>query len=355
MMRQKSKYYIMNKTTDFEKGCGCVYKDESMILNNYYISKVFDGFETQMRWYKLVSDFVLPVNTYLKITFFTTDTKEIVFDGRTYSIQKVITSDMSYEQKCVMLEELKQMTVPMEKEILLTNLTGRYLFFMLESTLADEQIPKIYSMKLFYQPHMWSQELPEIFRMQQNDFLERYLAIFQSLYEDMEQQIENTPKNYAIECADYDFLKWLSGWYCLEHPEIWNEEQLRYLMKNALRFFKRIGTRQVIEEICMLYLGEKPEIIEYYQSLEPDYICPQGLIRQQIFINPYVFTIVVHERMLNQAEQKTLARIVDSCKPAHMEANIIVKSEKIRQNSYLNVGSRIPFGSMGEDELLILK
>lgn len=345
-MRQRPEYYILNKAADFEKGCGCRYRDGAMILDQYYFSGVFDSLNSRTGWYKLVSDFVLPVNAYMKITFFNTDSKEIVSDGRVCYIEDVINSDMDYEQKCSVLYGIRKKTVPMEKEILLTEFKKRYLFFLLEGTVTDKQAPKLYSMKLFYQPYMWTAQLPEMFGTK-NDFLERYLAIFQSLYEDMEERIENAPRNYSAECADYDFLKWLSGWYCLEHPEIWNEGQLRYLVGNAARIFNRIGTKQVIEEVCWLYLGEKPEIVEYYQSLDADYRCLEGLTRQQIFISPYVFTVIVHERILTSAEQKTLARILDSIRPAHMEANIIVKSKDSSEDSYVNVGSQIPFEGMG--------
>jgi phage tail-like protein len=169
---------------------------------------------------------------------------------------------------------------------------------------------------------MWTHELPEIFQAEKNGFLERYLAIFQTIQEEFEEKIDGNLKNYGAAAADYDFLKWLCSWYCMTDVDLWTEDKLRYLLKNSYRIYQEIGTRKTMEEICTLYLGEKPEIIEYNQMDNPDFKDIHQLGKKNIFIHPNVFTIIV-ETPLTNIQQDAFHKIVAGCKPAHMEANII--------------------------------
>lgn len=318
--------FIINKKSDYLRGFGGDPSDDKLVLTNNggcFFSEVFDSGEKETRWYKLESVFRVPVNCSVKVTFFTADEREILIKDRKYGLSDLIKSHNSAEVKIkAFSESFKSVSHTMADELLITELKGRFLFFAVQSVSSGGEFPEIYEMRLSFAPHMLTNLLPEIYRGEENSFLERYLAIFQSLYEDMEEKIDHAAESYTPENPDHDFLRWLSDNFRIRSADLWNEEQLRYILKNAPRIFRNIGTRSVIIELCGLYLGCRTEIVEYYDN-ERGFVNRYDIPEDKLFVNPYVFTLIVRKERLSSAEFDGLQRIIDSCKPAHMTANII--------------------------------
>jgi phage tail-like protein len=321
-MRKNTRHFILNKKEDFQDGYGAVYADGRMKILQSYVSGLFDSGEKNTRWYRIFTGFYLPENSNLDITVYCTDNEEILYGDRLWKLDELLAADMKNDEKLKALEPIKKKKMKLASDILITDLTGRYLIFKIDSTMTGKQTPEINEMRIYFTPNMWTHELPEIFQAEKNGFLERYLAIFQTIQEEFEEKIDGNLKNYGAAAADYDFLKWLCSWYCMTDVDLWTEDKLRYLLKNSYRIYQEIGTRKTMEEICTLYLGEKPEIIEYNQMDNPDFKDIHQLGKKNIFIHPNVFTIIV-ETQLTNIQQDAFHKIVAGCKPAHMEANII--------------------------------
>lgn len=323
-MREKPRGFIINKKSDYLRGFGGIPDDDKIIIDGCFFSELFDSGEKETRWYKLASVFKLPVNCSLKITFFATDNREISIKDKKYDLTELITAPDSADKKLETFSTLlKSVSHSMSDELLITELKGRFLFFAAQSVSSDGEFPEIYEMRLSFAPYMLTNFLPEIYRDEENSFLERYLAIFQSLYEDMEEKIEHAAESYTPENSDHDFLRWLSDRFHIRSADIWNENQLRYILKNAPRIYRHIGTKAVIVELCELYLGCRVEILEYYDRQEHGFVNKYNISEDKLFINPYVFTVIARTERLSAAESDGLERIIDACKPAHMTANII--------------------------------
>lgn len=323
-MREKPQGFIINKKSDYCRGFGGIPDDDKLTVDGCFFSELFDSGEKGTRWYKLSSVFKIPVNCSLKVTFFVSDTCVIPIDDKLTELTKLITLSASPETKLKAFSSaFKSVSHTMSEELLLTELKGRYLFFAVQSVSSGGEFPEIYEMRLTYAPYMLTNFLPEIYRIEENSFLERYLAIFQSLYEDMEEKIYRAPESYTPENPDHDFLKWLSDCFCVRSADLWNEEQLRYILKNAPRIYRFIGTKAVIVELCELYLGCRVEIVEYYDDRKRELSDYYGIPEEKLFIDPYVFTVIVWIERLSAAALDGLERIIGACKPAHMNANII--------------------------------
>lgn len=329
-MRERPGVFILNKKSDFAKGCGGSWENERLIIGSSFVSGVYDSREKGMRWYKLELDMSLPVNSYMKLTFYAADSREIEYGGRLCDISELISSDMSFDEKKKLFAHIESFSAEAASEMLLTSVRGRYLFFSAEVHSAGNDKAYISSARLSFRPFLWVNYLPEIYRENDNSFIERYLAIFQSVYERNERMIERSALSYTAGNAPYEFLKWLSGWYCMINTELWNERQLRYLMMNASRIYSQIGTKEVIAELCELYLGERPDIIEYKSKFDKAFINGYGIGLDRIFIDPYTFTVIIKNKTLSASERETLGQIIDSCRPAHIEANIIVLRSDVR-------------------------
>lgn len=344
-MREKPRSFIINKKSDYLRGYGGVPDDDKIVIDGCFFSEVFDSGEKETRWYKLASDFRLPVNCSMRITFFASDDRVIPKKDKLYDITEVIKSSNSADKKLAAFSvSFLSVSYTMADELLLTELKGRYLFFAVQSISSGGEFPEIYEMRLSFAPYMLTGLLPEIFRDEENSFLERYLAIFQTLYEDMEEKIDHAAESYIPENPDYDFLKWLSDNFCIRSVDLWNDDQLRYILKNAPRIYRCIGTKSVIIELCELYLGCSVEILEYYDGLEQGFVNKYNIPDEKLFINPYVFTVIARTERLTAAEFDGLERIIDACKPAHMNANIVTlpserfKANKLGENTVLTDG-----------------
>lgn len=373
MMREKSKYFRLNRLQEFQRGfwgqelCW----QEGITLpsgcTGRLISRPFDSGAKETQWYRLSTQCLLPNNTFCYLAVFTSEASTIqLADGQWVDLEQYIASSVSWEEKMRQFAPFQVMRLPLEPELLLYGARGRYLWFGLELVSSQEQSPKIAQMKLFFGGQSWLRNLPELFQTQDDGFLQRYLAIFQTIYEEMEERIETTVKNYTPQRAPEEFLRWLASWYCIREESLWNREQLRVLLAHARELYQSMGTRWAVEFLCRLYLGEPVQIVEYHQKDDPDFVCPQGVRREQLFQNPYVFTVLVPSRLIQGRNQYlALLNILDSCKPVNLQARVILISEQSRntgirlgQDCYLSSGAASsPFGSiilrepeMGEEE-----
>lgn len=352
MMREKSKYFRINRLEEFQRGFWedtLLWKEGvtlSLGSSGRLISRLFDSGEKEMPWYRLSSQCSLPNNTSCRLTVFSSDRDTVFTPDGEISIAECITSSRSWEEKQQIFSSFQVMQAPLEDDLLLYGIRGRYLWFSLELASSQEQAPKIHQIRLSFGGKSWIRDLPELFQTQDNGFLQRYLAIFQTMYEGMEEAIETTVKNYTPQQAPPEFLQWLSSWYCIRERELWSEEQLRVLLAHARELYESMGTRWAMEFLCRLYLGEPVQIAEYPQKDDPKFICPQGISREQIFQSPYIFTILVPARLMKDRNRYlSLLNIVESCKPAHLQAKIILISREARaagsrlgQDTYLSQG-----------------
>lgn len=338
MMRKKSRYFRLKRQEQFLRGfCGApLYWDGGLTLpcaaSGVWISRLFDSEEKETVWYRLHTLCDLPSNTSCQLTVYCSESNALIGpDGEKWDLQSYISSPAAWEQKQQWFEPFQVIQTPLRPDLLLYGARGRYLWFTLKLFSAQEQSPKIHQMQLLFGGSSWLEDLPELYQTQDNGFLKRYLAIFQTMYEEMEAAIESSTQNYAPQLAPPEFLRWLAGWYCIREHGLWSEEQLRVLLAHARELYQSMGTRWSVEFLCRLYLGESVQVVEYPQRDNPEFACPPGVRREQIFVAPYVFTVLVPSRLIRSRNQYlSLLRILDSCKPVYLQANVILVSERNR-------------------------
>lgn len=322
-MRGKPRFFLVNKKSDFSRGYGGMTSGESLKVGSCYFSEVFDSGERETRWYKIETEFELPVNCSLQITFYSCETPEIEIGGKLCKISEMLNSRMPFTDKLHALKPLFCFSAPLSRELLLTEIKARYLFFSIQSVCPDNNFPVITKIRLSFDPFMWTNYLPEIYRSD-NSFLERYLAIFQSLFEHTEEQIDRCAEYYSQDSSDGDFLRWTADCFGIKTAGLWNESQLKYILSNAPRIFGRVGTKEILSEMCGLYLGCKVDVIEYYQSEDASFADGFPIPAERIFTNPYEFALIVSCGPISEEKYGGLVKIVDDFKPAYMKANIII-------------------------------
>jgi phage tail-like protein len=103
--------------------------------------------------------------------------------------------------------------------------------------------------------------LPPIYRKQANaaDFLERFLAIEQSVLSGIEAKIDDLPRLFDPHAAPVgdppSWLGWLSGWLTFILDEHWAEADARANLANAFHLYRKRGTIEGLREYLQIYAG----------------------------------------------------------------------------------------------------
>lgn len=104
--------------------------------------------------------------------------------------------------------------------------------------------------------------LPGIYA-EQDEFMARYLMLFESFWGPIEQQIDAIPHYVDPEFTPAQLLPWLATWVDLTLDERWPEEKRRRLLSSAVALYRKRGTRQGLQEYLEIYTGAKVRITEH--------------------------------------------------------------------------------------------
>jgi phage tail-like protein len=101
------------------------------------------------------------------------------------------------------------------------------------------------------------------------NFMARFLAIFESILLPIEWNIDNFDLFLDTRTAPNDFLPWLASWFGLTFDATWSDDQRRTLLAEAHDIFARRGTRGALSRVLEIYTKSKPEIIDLADDLQP--------------------------------------------------------------------------------------
>ena len=141
------------------------------------------------------------------------------------------------------------------------------------------------------------QFLPIIF--QENDFLERFLSIFETIWEPLEQRQDHISLYFSPRTCPVSWLPWFATWFGLELNPHWPEARVRALLAEVPELYRWRGTKYGLTRMLEVCTGATIEIREL-----PD--------------QPFVFHIAA--RMPPHADadaEQTLEELIKGHKPAH--------------------------------------
>ncbi len=130
-------------------------------------------------------------------------------------------------------------------ELLLQQVTGRYLQVELSLTGGGRSSPAVRSLRAWYPRFSYPEHyLPAVYRQDAAPFgfLERFLANFEGFYTVTEERIEHSSLLLDARTVPPGDLGWLACWFGLVLDPQWNEAQQRFLVRNVDRFYRCRGT-----------------------------------------------------------------------------------------------------------------
>ncbi|BED92759.1 MAG: hypothetical protein RsTaC01_0628 [Candidatus Paraimprobicoccus trichonymphae] len=352
--------FILNKTRDWKyknvlKNIkfidDCLYKKIENSENGVFISSSFDGNFQEMIWHRLKIKSEVPQNGLLKLKIFASDYKGIFvkeIDKKINDLDEFfLDKKISINKKIEVFESIKTKEFKNPKDLLLFDVTGRFLWIYLELVSYEKEQIKIEYLKIEFPRVTFADYLPDIYKesFENNLFLYRFVGIFQSMYVDTEDNIDFITLNFDPKIANYDFLQWISNWLSVKDVPIWGKEKLREILKHVVNLYKIKGTKISISLIVEEFVGTKPIIIEHFEIENNQYYNLQSHIINKLFgDNSFVFTVILTEKYVKNSEKYIeILRVINSVKPIDSICNLVVLNDKIYldYHCYLEINSYI--------------
>ncbi len=229
-----------------------------------YITPFFDTSDEDCSYNRLVVEGEFN-NLRLEVVVAATNDLDVYYNDKPVRLDALLSSkEVSIEEKGRMLCELSHVRAIDTQDIILHSLTGRYVFVYVSVLLKEDAKARIDGITLEFPKYTFTEYLPEIY--QGDEFFDRYVAVLQSKYLDIERKIDELERMLDYEKADRDNIIRLSSWLGMdEHSKLFTAEQIRYMIKNLDVFQGGKGTRKTLEEVIKLATGVEAHIVENFQ------------------------------------------------------------------------------------------
>ncbi len=229
---------------------------------------------------------------------------------------------------------------------------GRFLQLKIRLTGFHGHTPLLRRLRVYFPRHSWLAYLPAVYSeaMPRDRFPERFLAIFQTLFEEMEDRIDNLPAWLDREGAPAEALPALAGWLDLDPADRLDEAALREEIRLAPHCQRLRGTRRGLEQRLARLLadrasGARPSylrralIVEKHQlqalADEPF----QERIDAYYGSGPHGYCLLLDPVLLEDGDiWPRLRKMVDAGTPAHANAHIEALARGIIQGRHVYLG-----------------
>ncbi|MDQ1255370.1 MAG: hypothetical protein QG646_4656 [Euryarchaeota archaeon] len=226
-----------------------------------YISKPIDSQALNTHWHRLLLEGEFEKGTQVDFLYYVSDFK--------LSDDEIKNLDFKEWHNCVS----KTSSIQGNKKrdaLFIDNTEGRYLWFKIILSGNEMLSPVIKSITVLFPRISYLKYLPGIYQEDpvSKGLLERFLAIFESIFYEIDFTIDHIGRYFDALGAPPEFLSWLGSWLDVSMDEDWPEDKKRLFIKNAISLYKKRGTRECLEESIKLFTGKKPFVVESFQAFK---------------------------------------------------------------------------------------
>jgi phage tail-like protein len=143
---------------------------------------------------------------------------------------------------------------------------------------------------------MYIESLPVIYA--DNDFLARFLLLFQNVWEPLEQRQDHIEMYFDPRTSPANFLPWLASWLDLSFNQHWPETRRRRLLAEASDLYRWRGTRYGLVRMIEVCTGITPEVTDNPSQ-------------------PYVFDVKISLPKDGDIDKNLIEELIQAHKPAH--------------------------------------
>lgn len=332
-----------------------------------YISKPVDSKEQNTRWYRFILEGSFPSGTKVEFHYHISE-KPL----KKKELKELPESEWE--------EGLPGSSADQGEEkrdaLFLTKQKGRYLWFRLILNGTEKYSPEISSVTIFFPKFSYLDYLPSVYREDSanRDFLDHFLAIFESLFYEIDFKIDHLSRWFDAAGTPPDFLGWLGSWVGADQGRGESsarkkvpEAKQREFISRAVSLYRERGTREGLENLILFYTGKKPIIIENLpvsckeeksrnesikEILDTEYkneqkkflyFPPEDSLHDRLFGGEGFSFVVLFNEKLEEADLELIRDIIEEEKPAHTTYKIKVIEPWFYLDgyTYLDINTRL--------------
>ncbi len=143
---------------------------------------------------------------------------------------------------------------------------------------------------------LYIESLPVIYA--DNDFLARFLLLFQNVWEPLEQRQDHIEMYFDPRTSPASFLSWLAGWLDLSFNQHWPETRRRRLLAEAIDLYRWRGTSYGLERIIEVCTDITPQVTDNPAQ-------------------PYMFDVKITLPKGGDTDRQLIEELIQAHKPAH--------------------------------------
>lgn len=203
------------------------------------------------RWHRIVLDADIPENSTLKISYYTSETKDTARN----------CNSGGWSEPSVNARDALVQAAP-----------GRYITLKVEFNREGDKSPVLRQVKIFYQRISYLRYLPAVYQenRESREFLERFLSIFESALYDSDETISRMRTFFDPMAAPEEFYRWLAGWLSLDLYDLLRDRNREFIL-HAVEFYKKKGTVSGIASLVSFLTGKKCCVKEYMNNVFRSY------------------------------------------------------------------------------------
>lgn len=338
------------------------YAEEGQVLIGPLDSELY-----RCQWHRVALDGRIEQGTAVRVDTFTADTPRTAYEVGLLPENRWATG------------QVRSHPDDGEWDCLVRSAPARYLWLRLTLRGDQRHSPIIRTVRLDYPRATSLRNLPAVFREDPSsaDFLDRFLSIFDDIYDDLGQTITNIASIFDPEATPVAFLDWLASWLGLALERSWPISKRRRLIREAHRLYALRGTPEGLRQHVALYTDSTPTILEHFKLRRWLFLDQARLgdrsvlwgadvidrlqtnvhaqignfqlidsgdpLRDPFHAYAHQFTIFVPLRSDDDQQRQTLARIVELAKPAHTLAciELVQPRMKIGTQSFIGINTVI--------------
>ncbi len=283
-----------------------------------YLSSALDSELYRCQWDRLVLTTCLPKGCCIKVVTYTSETEQpLAF------IQSL--PETAWASRQVFSAQPAGNEI-LDWDCLIRSSPGRYLWLKLTLEGDGTNSPQIQQIQLQFPRISLRRYLPGVFGVEpvSADFSDRFLAVFDRTFRDIEGEIDNQarlfdPLSAPADSGRGDFLSWLASWIGITLERHWPLERRRRFLKNAAKLFAQRGTLPGLRRALHLYLGleayphpcpPRPTCGPCTTTKPPEWQLPQMILehfklRRWLFLGPSRLGDQAHlwgQRIVNRSQ-----------------------------------------------------
>ena len=229
-------------------------------------------------------------------------------------------------------------------DMLLYSLRGRYLFLAVD--VIGDGVATLSDMCVYARGDNFMQTFPEVYR-ERNSFFHRWMSVFSSLYNDLQEEIDTLPKLLNIDTCPAELLPVYASWLGIDiSGDFLSEEICRNLVREGYQLSRRKGTKWALERIIQIVLGCEADVVEHNKLR--GYLLSDGAQIPPRMRSGGVqdVTVLIHGQ-IQETTRHQLMFLLEQFTPVRARLHLVQLEQNATMdgNAYLDMNAAIPEGS----------